>query len=321
MQAGRRCTVEAHATLGTVTADPRQTPSADVQAIVRAVLGGEVTPSGGPGGLGWMDEAEPERAPGKSSGWARPGVKPKAEENEFEQARSIQLRLLPEPPRLPGLVCAARFEPHHEVSGDFYDFFPFPDGRLGVVQGDVSGHGIAAGMVMAMAKQTIRLLASTGSSPGRVLAEANRWLVGAMAGKFVSCTYLIVDPAKGELQLARAGHPPLILVNAATGSREILSPKGIALGIRDGAAFASGSEELRRRLRPGDLLVQATDGILEAKDRLGEEMGVERMADVIAQHAPAGPAAVVNRVLDAARHFQGSAKLDDDAMVMAVGIG
>ena len=305
--------------------DPRQTPPADVKALVREVLGGKSAPgegSGGPGGLGWMDDAEPEKAPGKSSGWARPGVKAKApEEDELEAARHIQFRLLPDIPRLPGLTCAARFEPQHEVSGDFYDFFQFPDGRLGVVQGDVSGHGIAAGMVMAMAKQTIRLLASTGSSPGRVLIEANRWLYGAMAGKFVSCTYLTIDPAKGEMRLARAGHPPLILVNAATGAREVLAPKGIALGIRDGAAFAAGSEEVRRGLRPGDLLVQATDGILEAKDRLGEEMGVERMVEVIAQHAPAGPAAVVNRVLDAARHFQGSAKLDDDAMVVAVGIG
>ena len=304
----------------TVAADLRQTPPADVQALVREVLG-DSSPTGGPGGLGWMDEAEPEKQPGKSSGWARPGVQPKQKTDEFEEARHIQQRLLPEPPRLPGLTCATRFEPFHEVSGDFYDFFTFPDGRLGVVQGDVSGHGVAAGMVMAMAKQTIRLLASTGSSPGRVLIEANRWLFGAMAGKFVSCTYLTIDPAKGELRLARAGHPPLILVNAATGTHELLAPKGIALGIRDGAAFASGSDELRRGLRPGDLLVQATDGILEAKDRLGEEMGIDRVVDVVTQHAPAGPAAVVNRILDSARHFQGSAKLDDDAMVVAVGIG
>jgi sigma-B regulation protein RsbU (phosphoserine phosphatase) len=304
-----------------VSSDQRKTPSADVQALVREVLGAPVSARSGPGGLGWMDEAEPEQQPGKSSGWARPGVKPKNEDLEVEQARHIQQRLLPEPPRLPGLVCAARFEPHHEVSGDFYDFFQFPDGRLGVVQGDVSGHGVAAGMVMAMAKQTIRMLAAGGATPGPVLIEANRWLFDAMAGKFVSCTYLTIDPAKGELRLARAGHPPLILVNAATGARDLLTPKGIALGIRDGAAFAAGSEELRRSLHPGDLLVQATDGILEAKDRLGEEMGVERMIEVIAQHAPAGPAAVVNRILDAARHFQGSAKLDDDAMVVAVGIG
>ena len=305
-----------------VATDPRLTPPADVQALVRQVLGGKPASGGGPGGLGWMDEAEPEKVPGNSSGWARPGAKQKGpEEEELEAARHIQFRLLPDIPRLPGLTCAARFEPQHEVSGDFYDFFQFPDGRLGVVQGDVSGHGFPAGMVMAMAKQTIRLLAFTGSSPGRVLTEANRWLYGAMAGKFVSCTYLTIDPAKGEMRLARAGHPPLILVNAATGTREVLAPKGIALGIRDGAAFAAGSEEVRRSLRPGDLLVQATDGILEAQDRLGEEMGVERMVEVIAQHAPAGPAAVVNRVLDAARHFQGSAKLDDDAMVVAVGIG
>ncbi len=313
--------VEAAGDTGDVATDHRQTPPADVQALIREVLGGEA-PAGGPptGGLGWMDEAEPEK-PGNASGWARPGAKPKAETDEVEQARHVQLGMLPVPPRLPGLICAARFEPEHEVSGDFYDFFQFPDGRLGVVQGDVSGHGVGAGMIMAMAKQTIRMLASTGSSPSKVLTEVNRWLFGAMAGKFVSCTYLTIDPAKGELRVARAGHPPLILANAATGTREILAPKGIALGIRGGPAFIAGSEELRRSLRPADLLVQATDGILEATDRLGEEFGIERMADVVAQHAPAGPEAVVNRILDAARHFQGSAKLGDDAMVVAVSIG
>jgi len=297
---------------------PDLTPPADVKALVREVLGTPAGPSG-PGGLGWMDEAETDRPAG---GWARPKMaKPKDGSEEVEAARHVQLGLLPEPPRLPGMTCAARFEPHHEVSGDFYDFFSLPDGRLGVVQGDVSGHGVAAGMVMAMAKQTIRMLAATGSSPGRVLAESNRWLHGAMAGRFVSATYLTIDPADWSMRIARAGHPPLVLVNAATGGCELLAPKGVALGIRGSAAFAAGSEELHRTLRPGDLLVQATDGILEAKDRLGEEMGVERMATVIAQHAPAGAEAVVNRVLDAARHFQGSAKLDDDAMVIAVGIG
>lgn len=298
--------------------DQRQTPPADVHALVREVLGGS-TANEGPAGLGWMDEAEPEKPSG--SGWARPGAKARTGDSDVEQARHIQHLLLPSPPRLAGLTCAARFEPHHEVSGDFYDFFQFPDGRLGVVQGDVSGHGVGAGMVMAMAKQTIRMLASTGSSPSKVLIEANRWLYGAMAGKFVSATYLVIDPAKGELRLARAGHTPLVLVNAATGAREVLAPKGIALGIREPVAFASGTEELRRGLRPADLLLLVTDGILEAQDRLGEEFGIERMVDVIAQHAPAGPEAVVNRILDAARHFGGSAKLEDDAMAVAIAIG
>lgn len=299
--------------------DQRQTPSGDVHAIVREVLGG-AAPEAGPSGLGWMDEAEPEK-PGNSSGWARPGSKPRAADKDVEQARHIQHQLLPAPPRMPGLTCAARFEPHHEVSGDFYDFFQLPDGRLGVVQGDVSGHGVGAGMVMAMAKQTIRMLASTGSPPAKVLIEANRWLHGAMAGKFVSATYLVIDPGIGDMRLARAGHTPLVLVNAATGAREVLAPKGIALGIREPAAFASGTEELRRGLRPADLLVLVTDGILEAQDRLGEEFSIERMADVVVQHAPAGPEAVVNRILDAARHFGGSAKLEDDAMAVAIAFG
>lgn len=300
--------------------DPRQTPPSDVRAIVREMLGGSTPGGGGSGGLGWMDEAEPEK-PGGASGWARPGAKAKPENDEVSEARHIQHRLLPEPPRIPGLTCAARFEPHHEVSGDFYDFIILGPGRLGVVQGDVSGHGVAAGMVMAMAKQTIRMLASTGAPPLKVLTQANRWLYGAMAGKFVSASYMTIDVSTGELRLARAGHTPTVLVNAATGKHEVLSPKGIALGIRDGPEFAAGSEELRRGLRPADLLLVVTDGILEAKDRLGEEFGSERLGAVIAQHAPAGAEAVVNRVLDAARHFQGSAKLDDDAMAVAVGFG
>lgn len=300
--------------------DNRPTPPADLRAIVREALGG---PGKGdsPAGLGWMDDAEPEKA-GSTSGWARPGAKPvHAETQAVEEARHIQLLMLPDPPRMPGLQCATRFEPHHEVSGDFYDFIPLGDGKLGVVQGDVSGHGVAAGMIMAMAKQTIRMLASTGASPQKVLSESNRWLCGAMAGKFASASYLVLDIGRGELRFARAGHTPIVLVNPAAGIREILTPKGTALGIRDGAGFAASLDEVRRPLRPGDLLVLATDGILEAKDRAGEEFGIERLTDVAVQHAPAGPDAVVNRILDAARHFQGSAKLDDDAMAVAMAIG
>jgi sigma-B regulation protein RsbU (phosphoserine phosphatase) len=303
-----------------MTEEQRQTPPADVRAIVREMLGRSSAEPPPSGGLGWMDEAEPEK-PGGASGWARPGAKPKPVVDEVSEARHIQHRMLPDAPRMPGLTCAARFEPSHEVSGDFYDFIPLGEGRLGIVQGDVSGHGVAAGMVMAMAKQTIRMLASTGASPLKVLAEANRWLFGAMAGKFVSASYMTIDVGTGELRLARAGHTPTVLVNAATGKHEILSPKGIALGIRDGPAFTSGSEELRRGLRPADLLLVVTDGILEAKDRLGEEFGIERLGAVMGQPAPAGAEALVNRVLDAARHFQGSVTLDDDAMAVAVGFG
>ncbi len=301
--------------------DPRTTPTGDVRALVREMLGGTAaSPAGGTKGLDWMDAAEPD-APGSGSGWARPGAKPKGDTDEVHQARNIQLQLLPSPPRLPGLACAARFEPHHEVSGDFYDFILLPGGCLGVVQGDVSGHGVAAGMVMAMAKQTVRMLASTGAAPAKVLIEANRWLYGGMAGKFVSCSYLIIDPSRRELRLARAGHTPLIIANAATGACDTLTPKGIAIGIRAPDAFAAGTEEVRRDLRPADLLLLATDGILEAQDRLGEEFGIERCAHVVHQHAPAGAEAVVNRVLDAARNFQGSAKLDDDAMAVAIALG
>jgi sigma-B regulation protein RsbU (phosphoserine phosphatase) len=277
----------------------RRSSDDDVEAIVRKVLGGDALQP--PGGLGWMDAAEPE-SPGSASGWARPGARPR--ESETDQARHIQLMLLPQPLRLPGLATAVRFEPHHAVSGDFYDFFRLPEGRIGIVQGDVSGHGTPAGIVMAMAKQTIRILAA-----------------GAMAGKFVSATYLTIDTSTGEMRFARAGHTPLALVNAAGGTAEVLAPKGMALGLRDAAAFAAGLEETSRRLRPGDLLVLATDGILETADRHGAEFGIERLAQVALAHAPAGPEAVVNRILDAARHFGGSARLDDDAMALAAAFG
>lgn len=294
----------------------RRSSDAEVEAIVRKVLG-DAAPSPA-GGLGWMDEAEPERA-GSASGWARPGVRPR--ESEADQARHIQLLLLPPPLRVPGLATAVRFEPHHEVSGDFYDFFRLPDGRIGIVQGDVSGHGMPAGIVMAMAKQTIRMLAAGGARPGQVLTEADRWLHGAMAGKFASAAYLTIDTGTGELRFARAGHTPLALVNAAGGTVETLAPKGMALGLRDAAAFAAGLEESARQLRPGDLLVLATDGILETADRAGEEFGIERLAQVALAHAPAGPEAVVNRILDAARNFGGSARLEDDAMALAAAFG
>ncbi|MEK7415199.1 MAG: SpoIIE family protein phosphatase [Planctomycetota bacterium] len=305
--------------------DQKQPRTDAVRSVVREILGQELgikpEPARPGGGLAWMDDAEPDLPPGTSSGWARPGAKPRVDNADVEQARHIQQLLLPPPPRQQGLSCAARFEPHHEVSGDFYDFIQLSPTRIAIVQGDVSGHGVAAGMVMAMAMQTIRMLATVESTPIEVLTAANHWLCGHMAGKFVSVSYMTINLANGELVFARAGHTPCVLVNAATGIRDVLLPKGIAIGIRDGDAFASNMEEQRRRLRPGDMLVMVTDGILEAKNREHDEFGIERMTEVIAQHALAGTDAVVNRILDAARHFQGSAKLDDDAMAMAISLG
>ena len=103
------------------------TPQADLRAMVREVLGG--AQSGGSDGLGWMDAAEPDTLK-VASGWARPGAKPRAEAQAVEEARHIQQLLLPAPPRMPGLTCATRFEPHHDVSGDFYDFLPLGPGRV-----------------------------------------------------------------------------------------------------------------------------------------------------------------------------------------------
>ena len=165
-------------------------------------------------------------------------------------------------------MCA----PAREVGGDYYDFLPLPDGRVGLLIADVSGKGTSAALYMAELKGLMLSLSRIHSSPRALLIDANRIISQHLDSRsFITMTYALVDPVARTLTCARAGHCPFLRIPAGTpdsGTREILAPDGMVLGLNldGGERFERCLEEISIPLQPGDLFFFFTDGISEAMD-------------------------------------------------------
>jgi serine phosphatase RsbU (regulator of sigma subunit) len=204
-------------------------------------------------------------------------------QQQKEFADSMQRSLLPRTrPQLAGLEVGDVYDSSArvDVGGDVYDFLELADGRLAVVLGDVTGHGIDAAADMAMAKFVFRSLAREHSEPADFLAAANEIVLEEIEpGKFITLLYLTVDARKGELACASAGHPRPRLLRRG-GTPEPLDVGGLALGIDGGQHY----EEARVRLEPGDAVALFTDGLVEAR-RDGELYGEQRLDDALTANA------------------------------------
>ncbi|MGC2694250.1 MAG: PP2C family protein-serine/threonine phosphatase, partial [Candidatus Angelobacter sp.] len=200
---------------------------------------------------------------------------------EMEIARGIQAGLLPEKNfTVAGLATASRYVPASSVAGDFYDFLP-KNGGLGVLIADVSGHGVPAALSASMVKVAIRAQRDWAENPAQVLTGLNSILCGNLQGQFVTAGYLFLDPGRGALAYAGAGHPPLLVWRAREAKVESIEENGLMLGIFPEGTYKS----LIRTLNAGDRFVLYTDGITEAPSASGEEFGMERLKDFLEQHA------------------------------------
>jgi serine phosphatase RsbU (regulator of sigma subunit) len=203
-------------------------------------------------------------------------------EQELRVARLIQQTLLPKSvPRHPGYDVAAYYRPAREVGGDFYDFLELEDGRLGLVVGDATGHGVPAALMMANTQSVLRAVAQRGGSePGRILAEVNEVLRSYIPpSMFVTCFYAILDPKSGTLRYANAGHDLPYLWHG--GDCEELRARGMPLGLMPGMSY----EEKEMVLDTGEGLLFYSDGLVEAHNPEGEMFGFPRLRALVAQHA------------------------------------
>jgi serine phosphatase RsbU (regulator of sigma subunit) len=201
--------------------------------------------------------------------------------NELEMARQIQLSILPHDlPQLPGLEIAARFLPMTSVAGDFYDFIPIDDKRLGILMADVSGHGLPSALIASMLQVALTAQVGHASDPARVLSGLNRALCGKFTQNFVTAAYAYVDLEKNLMRYAGAGHPPLMRFRLSTGKASKIVENGLVLGIFAEADY----QALEIPLEPGDRHVLYTDGILEAANSAQEMYGGERFAAFLEVH-------------------------------------
>ena len=229
-------------------------------------------------------------------------------------ADTMQRSLLPrERPEVAGLELGEVYESSArvDVGGDVYDFLRLDDGRLAVVLGDVTGHGVEATADMAMAKFVFRSLAREHPEPAEFLAAANDVVVDEIAsGKFITMTYLTVDGVKGEVRCASAGHPAPRLVLPNGGVRA-LEARGLVLGVDPGQEY----DEVQAELPSGAAVVLYTDGVIEAR-RGGELYGSERLDALLAVKRDLGARTLALAVTEDCRSFAGGDLPDDVAVVV-----
>jgi serine phosphatase RsbU (regulator of sigma subunit) len=235
-------------------------------------------------------------------------------QQQKEFADSMQRSLLPRSqPSARGLDIGAVYasSARMDVGGDVYDFLELADGRLAVVLGDVTGHGIDAAADMAMAKFVFRSLAREHPEPSDFLRAANEVVLEEIAeGKFITMLFLTADGATGELACASAGHPSPRIVRAGS-PPEPLAVRGLALGIAELQDYAMESVHLE----PGDAAVLFTDGLLEAR-RDGELYGEERLDAALDANASLPAEELARALVEDCRAFAG--ELADDCAVVVV---
>jgi len=182
---------------------------------------------------------------------------------DLEEARAIQQSLLPAHlPHDPRFAIAASYDPLEEVGGDWYSVQREHSGRISLQIADVSGHGLSSAFLGSMTKLAHN--AAGQESPDRLLKEMNRLMTPILpSGKFITSAAATFDPQTGDLQFARAGHPPGLVHRRAAGTIEELRGEGFAIGFFEDSEYSLE----RTTLAPGDTLFLYTDGLTEALNR------------------------------------------------------
>ena len=234
---------------------------------------------------------------------------------DLEQAAEIQRSFLPDgAPVVAGAELAGYNAACRTVGGDYYDFFTYPNGRVAMVLGDVSGKGMPASLMMAGLQERVQVLADEPQNLAAVMNRLNKITCKKCpSNRFITFFFCVLDPATGELAYCNAGHNPPVIVRA-NGAVEYLDGGGTVLGILSIANYS----EYRAKLELGDALAIYSDGVTEATNAKDEEFGDERFAEVLAANRQRSAAEIVAAVTQALTEFAaGSPPADDITLVVA----
>lgn len=237
---------------------------------------------------------------------------------ELAEAGRVQNSFIPtRAPDVPGFEISGVLLPARETSGDFFDFIPLPEERLGIVIADVGDKGAGAALYMAMSRTLIRTYSmEAGHPPETVLSEVNRRiLTDTPRGIFLTLVFGILDPDEAAFTYVNAGHNPPFLIQNSGGEIALhpLEKTGTLVGIFEGNTW----EEKSQQMEEGDTLVLYTDGITEAQNRSGEFFGVDRLINCLTNNHQRNTEALRNAILAEVQQFTGEApRLDDITLVV-----
>lgn len=247
-------------------------------------------------------------------------------EKQFDEMGRIQRALIPATnPSLEGYSLATSYEPSMHAGGDFYDYFQFPDGRLGVMIADVAGHGAAAATVMAMMGAYLRAYGErqelVQSEPDPV--DAAKYLNAALLSSplpsvFVTAFIAVLDPASGTINWTRCGHNPPRIRGVDGSIRTLNEPGTLPLGVIDDIPALA----LSSTLEPGETLILYTDGITEASRPADNESGFEMFGeeglDAALTNCSGHPECVIDSINSALKSFVGTSLQNDDRTMVVV---
>jgi phosphoserine phosphatase RsbU/P len=237
--------------------------------------------------------------------------------HELEMARHIQLSILPSrAPAITGLAIAARYLPMTTIAGDYYDYLPIDDQRVGILVADVSGHGAPSALITSMIKIVLAEQKTHASDPAAVLAGMNEALCGKFAHHFVTAAYIFVDTGNKLLRYGGAGHPPLSIWRATDGRAQAIEENGLLLAQFPEETYSA----VELPFAPGDRIVLNTDGVSECASPEGQQFTTKRVLELLDKSQDLGTEAFADSIVDTlcrwSKRPRGQDQQDDITLVV-----
>ena len=240
-------------------------------------------------------------------------------EQELQMARQLQTSLLPsDTPKIEDWEFAVSWIPARQVAGDFYDFIPGQGNQVGVIIADVSDKGMPAALFMGLSRSIIRASMDHTLFPVEGIRRANRLLCeDSKSGMFVTLFYALIDPDHSQVTYVNAGHNPALLIKAIAGEEgpiHSLNRTGMALGVEAESEFNQHSLQMD----PGDCLVLYTDGVTDAMNQSGQQLGISRFENTLLRNAHAPAKTITANLVESIKEFVGSQESVDDITLLVI---
>ena len=234
-------------------------------------------------------------------------------ESELAIAREIQTSILPGPsPQFSHLTIAAAYRPMTSVAGDFYDFIPVDEDRVGFLVADVSGHGVPAALIAGMIKVALQSVLPCADDPQKVLRGLNRILFRQLHRQFVTASYLWLDTENCRALYSAAGHPPLLRWHG--GKLERIESNGLLFGVTDEPEYPV----FEMAVDAGDRFLMYTDGMVEPENAGGESFGDCKFEQVIRENQSRPPSQLVDQLLSEIQRWQPASAAQEDDITLIV---
>ena len=222
-------------------------------------------------------------------------------------------------PTIQGLDIAGKSIYCEETGGDYFDYLPVAkneQGKIKIVVGDVSDHGIASALLMTTARAFLRQRASKTGNLNQILADVNRQLARDVedSGRFMTLFLCEIDRPSRIIRWVNAGHDPAFSFDPDSGNFEELAGHSLPLGVSEKAAY----QEFQRKILPGQILLIGTDGIWESQNTQGQMFGKERFRQVISAHARKTAVEILQAVIDELNRFCHPLGKEDDVTLVVI---